>query len=93
MYVLVEHQKTYLNRRISEIQELKQALNIDDFEVAIRIGHKLKGNGETFGYPEISAIGNILELAAVTKDKNKINEAIEKLAQIVEESLDSLFRH
>ena len=87
MHILTEHKKKYLRRRLSEVEELRLSLKNDDFEIAINIGHKLKGNGETFGYPLISAIGISLENAAFSKDKIKLCEAIEELAQNVKENL------
>jgi HPt (histidine-containing phosphotransfer) domain-containing protein len=90
MHILVEHKKKYLSRRITEIEELKQSLNDNDFDIAINIGHRLKGNGETFGYPVISALGISLEQAAIIKDKEKLREVIEQLAINVEKSLKEI---
>jgi HPt (histidine-containing phosphotransfer) domain-containing protein len=90
MHILDEHKKKYLNRRIGEIEELKQSLSVDDFDVAINIGHRLKGNGETFGYPIISALGISLEQAGIAKDKVKLREAIELLEVNVEENLKEI---
>ncbi|MBC7540649.1 MAG: Hpt domain-containing protein [Bacteriovorax sp.] len=90
MHILDEHKKKYLNRRISEIEELKQSLGVDDFDIAINIGHRLKGNGETFGYPIISALGISLEQAGIAKDKVKLREAIKQLEVNVEENLKKI---
>ncbi|MDD4973004.1 MAG: Hpt domain-containing protein [Bacteriovorax sp.] len=90
MHILVEHKKKYLDRRKSEIEELKQSLNNNDFDIAINIGHRLKGNGETFGYPVISALGISLEQAGIVKDKEKLREVIEQLAKNVEQSLKEI---
>lgn len=90
MQILAEHKKKYLTRRMTEIEELKQCLSNDDFEVAINIGHRLKGNGETFGYPVISSIGITLEQAALAKDKTKLRDAIDRLAVNVEENLKKI---
>ena len=59
----------------------------DDFNIAIGIGHKLKGNGETFGYPLISQLGIEIEQAGIYKDKDKLTDAIEKLKFYVGENL------
>lgn len=90
MQILVEHKKKYLDRRIVEIEELKQGLCMDDFDIAIQIGHRLKGNGKTFGYPEISIIGITLEEAALARDKDKLRDAIDELVIHVEKNLKEI---
>ena len=87
MHILEEHKKKYLTRRLVEIEELKASLDADDFEFAKIIGHRLKGNGETFGYPRISLIGISIEKLAIAKDRVKLQQAINELAQHVEEDL------
>ena len=87
MHISVDHKKKYLSRRVIEIEELKQCLLNDDFNIAIGIGHKLKGNGETFGYPLISQLGIEIEQAGIYKDKDKLTDAIEKLKFYVGENL------
>jgi len=88
MHILVEHQIKYLNRRVAEIEELKVFLSNNQFDEIYIIGHKLKGNGATFGHEEIGEFGKILEIASLEKNKEKINETIELLAMYVEKSLN-----
>ncbi len=90
MEVLNEHKLKYLNRRVLELEELRNCLTSNNFEFAMMIGHKLKGNGETFGFPNISVIGNLLEKAALDKDRDKVQENIEKLALSVQEGFVAL---
>ena len=87
MQILAEQKLKYLSRRKTEIQQLRDSVSAGDFELAGEIGHRLKGNGGTFGYPQISAIGVSLEDASKAKDKNKLLESIEKLNLIIEEDL------
>lgn len=90
MEILAAQRLMYLNRRKIEIEELKQSLSRNDFDVAVNIGHRLKGNGETFGFPAIGKIGISLEAAAKAKDKEKLVESIEKLSLNVEENLKNI---
>jgi HPt (histidine-containing phosphotransfer) domain-containing protein len=90
MEILNEHKLKYLNRRMVEIKELKESLMNDDYEIAITIGHRLKGNGETFGYPRISSIGITLEQAALARNKEMLRTTIDELAQNVEENLKNI---
>lgn len=66
----------YLNRKAAEIEELKEGLSQMDYEVLFNIGHKLKGNGTTFGFSDISELGNFIEQAAINKDRIKLEEYI-----------------
>lgn len=77
----------YLTRRQTEVAQLKQSLGEDSFELALMIGHRLKGHGETFGFPHISNIGIQMELAAKEKDMAKLKETVNSLDQDIEENL------
>jgi HPt (histidine-containing phosphotransfer) domain-containing protein len=93
MVILVEHKKRYLGRRKVEIEELLNALDSNSFDMAIMIGHRLKGSGETFGYPVISELGTLLEAAAHAHDRERVDEIIEKLELIVEEESNAISNH
>lgn len=90
MHILPEHKKKYLQRRIEEIEQLNAGLNTNNLDVAISIGHRLKGNGETFGYPDISAIGIAMENAAHQNNKVEVKEQIDKLKIVVERGLKEI---
>lgn len=87
MHISIEHKKKYLHRRVDEIKDLKHCLDNEDFDIAFNIGHRLKGNGETFGYPLISVLGITIEQAAIAKDKIKLANAIVELEDNVKENL------
>lgn len=93
MQILKEHKVKYLNRRIAEIDELKKSLEDEDYNVAVTIGHRLKGNGETFGFPAISSLGMSMEEAGAAKDKEKLRAVINDLDSVVEENLMSILNH
>ncbi|MGZ3789802.1 MAG: Hpt domain-containing protein [Bacteriovorax sp.] len=90
MQIPIEHKLKYLHRRVGEIAELNDCLVSGNFEAAMMIGHRLKGNGETFGFPSISSIGMSLEQAAQERDKEKLKEFIEKLSANVNEKLKQI---
>ena len=77
----------YLTRRQTEVAQLKQSLVEDSFELALMIGHRLKGHGETFGFPHISDIGVQMELAAKEKDMPKLRETVKSLDESIEENI------
>lgn len=59
----------YLDRRGQDIQELKAALKSEDFVTVKAIGHKLKGNGASYGFENISNLG--LELMNASDKQSK----------------------
>jgi HPt (histidine-containing phosphotransfer) domain-containing protein len=90
MQISIEHKKKYLDRRLSEIEELNNSLINEHFDLAINIGHRLKGNGKTFGHPAISSIGIAIEKAAIAKDKAELSLAIECLDNYIKENLKEI---
>jgi HPt (histidine-containing phosphotransfer) domain-containing protein len=87
MEILKDQKLVYLTRRQTEVAQLKQSLVEDSFELALMIGHRLKGHGETFGFPLISSIGVQMELAAKEKDMAKLKETVASLDASIEENL------
>ncbi|MBC7430218.1 MAG: hypothetical protein H7336_16510 [Bacteriovorax sp.] len=82
-----EQKKVYLVRRQTEVGQLKDSLAHNSFELSQIIGHRLKGHGETFGFPQISIIGVSMEEAAIEGNMDKLKAAVESLGESVEENL------
>ena len=49
-----------------------------DFDQIEKMGHQLKGNGSTFGHPELTTIGKHLEEAAKIRDTESLNVALKE---------------
>ena len=62
----------FLVRKHAELDRLRAALEMSDFETIRRLGHDLKGAGEGFGFPELSILGAKFELAAPERDTTQI---------------------
>lgn len=77
----------YLTRRQAEVLQLKQSLDEESFDLALMIGHRLKGHGETFGFPYISSIGVQMELAAKEQDMSKVKDLVKSLDEAIEENM------
>lgn len=77
----------YLTRRQAEVIQLKQSLDEESFDLALMIGHRLKGHGETFGFPYISSIGVQMELAAKEQDMPKVKDLVRSLDEAIEENM------
>jgi HPt (histidine-containing phosphotransfer) domain-containing protein len=87
MEILKEQKLVYLTRRQSELAQLKQSVSENSFELAQIIGHRLKGHGETFGFPHISSIGVTMEKAAQEHDMEKLKLTIQNLNDSIEENI------
>jgi hypothetical protein len=62
------------------LNQLNEAYEKNDYKAIEMIGHKLKGGGGSVGYPEISEIGNELELSAIIKDNKAVKKHINELS-------------
>lgn len=90
MEILDEQKLKYLSRRERELAQLLAAVGDDLFTLATDIGHKLKGNGKTFGFPLISEIGMQIESAGISKNKDLILDGIAKLQAEVKNQLERI---
>lgn len=82
-----EQKLVYLTRRQTEVGQLKESLAQNSFELSQVIGHRLKGHGETFGFPDISEIGVSMEAAAVEQNIQKLKDIVQALDLRVQENL------
>lgn len=75
----------YLERRTREIEDCKTYLSNKQFTKIEKVGHQLRGNGVTFGYPELSKLGEWLEKSSHEQDIDSTQEALEELSRWVED--------
>ncbi len=66
----------YLERRELDIQALKIFALNDDFTSVAKLGHKLKGNGSSFGFDRISELGSLLMRSCENKNMLEIKKLI-----------------
>jgi CheY-like chemotaxis protein/HPt (histidine-containing phosphotransfer) domain-containing protein len=76
----------YLQGRRKDILTVLTALDSSDYERIRTVAHKMRGSGAGYGFPEITAIGQRLELAAENRDE----ESARKHAAELSEHLDAL---
>jgi HPt (histidine-containing phosphotransfer) domain-containing protein len=75
----------YLERRIRELEDCQRFLADKQFTKLEKVGHQLRGNGVTFGFPELSSIGIKLEQSSQDKDLPSTHEALQEFSRWVEE--------
>lgn len=69
----------YLEKRRADLQACQQALATGDFSPIELLAHRMKGNGATFGFPELSRIGGELEAAAQAQDRGRVAASLGEL--------------
>lgn len=79
MQVPLELKLNYLSRRIQDLQNLRESLEKNDFSVALRLGHQVKGNATTFEFPQMTHLGFQIEQAAKLQDKDSLSHLATKM--------------
>lgn len=77
--------KNYIQRRTHDLQACLYYFEQQKFSEIEKIAHKLKGNGKTFGHPEISEIGIRLEGAAKKTDSQRIRDILDQFLQWIDQ--------
>lgn len=84
---LIELIPDYLARRRQDLAVLRAFLcGRAPVDRVATIGHKLRGTGLSYGFPEIGKLGAALEEAARTKQVHRIARMVEELHRLVEEA-------
>jgi HPt (histidine-containing phosphotransfer) domain-containing protein len=79
----------YLARRTADVASLRALLERGDFSTIERRGHNMKGSGTTYGFPEISLIGERIEASARSKRREETATAISELETCVQSLHDA----
>lgn len=83
----IEVRKRYLERRAQDVETLRKQARENEFEEFCRVGHQLKGNAASFGYPELEKIGVDLESAGQARDLASAKRALDALEAWLETQL------
>jgi HPt (histidine-containing phosphotransfer) domain-containing protein len=69
----------FLEHRRGDIATIRAALATGDFETIRRLGHNMAGNGVSYGFPEMSAMGERLEAEANAGNESAVREELSTL--------------
>ncbi len=81
----------FLNNVRQNSPVISAALARADFDSIRSLGHNMKGTGTSFGFPQISEIGDELERAAKQEDADSVRNATAKLVHFLD-SVDVQYR-
>ncbi len=75
----------YLAAREADVSALRLAVKSGDWVHAARIGHRMKGTGEAYGFAEITRLGQSLHDACKAHDGVEAQRLTEALATYLRE--------
>ncbi|MCS6288872.1 MAG: response regulator [Nitrospira sp.] len=73
----------FLANRRTDLTMMQEALVQGDYEAIRTTGHRMKGLAGSFGFPDIGAVGQRLEQAARSHDREAIRRDLDGLATIL----------
>lgn len=74
----------YLEARRAELIELRECVRHCRLEKLSVLGHRLKGSGAGYGFPELTRLGAEIEDGATDQDLGRVAEAVRSLARYLE---------
>jgi HPt (histidine-containing phosphotransfer) domain-containing protein len=74
----------YLEGRRRDMLAVLAAVNKGDYEQIRAVGHKMRGSGAGYGFADITAIGQRLELAAESRDAEKVRNHVADLSEYLD---------
>jgi histidine phosphotransfer protein HptB len=74
----------FLTRKRTDLQTMKSALESGDLATIASLGHKIKGEGGSFGFDTLSEIGAALEQCGKRGDRDSAQQLVSDLSQYLE---------
>lgn len=82
--ILKPYIQSFLESVNSDLAKMKTAFQSNAFSEIRDIGHKIKGEGGTYGLDKISEIGKELQLAGEQEDSQTIESSLIALTEFLE---------
>ena len=83
--IIKELQKTYLASLPGKITALRELWQKGETKLLKTDYHKLKGTGRTYGLPEVTLIGEVLERICLLENRDLLNEAVPLSLELLHE--------
>lgn len=80
---LEEGAKRYIQSRKSEITRLFALVAEHDFEQVGFLAHNMKGTGTSYGFPDLTRLGRLIEAAAKSKNEAELGQQLPELEKYV----------
>ena len=74
----------FLTRKRADLEAMRGALSRGDLATIVSVGHKIKGEGGSFGFDTISEIGAALEQSGKKGDRASAQQLVSDLSEYLE---------
>ncbi len=74
----------FLKNRAKEVESLRVAIAASDFEQLRQIGHRMKGVGTSYGFPQVSEIGKGVEEGARSGNRASLDACVRQYADFLD---------
>ncbi len=91
--LLLESIPGYLERKDQDALDLESAVQRNDFSTIQTISHKLIGSGASYGFANISELGNLLQKTCASKDIQEASTLVQSLRQELIQIRKSVLSH
>ncbi|MBA3464331.1 MAG: diguanylate cyclase [Deltaproteobacteria bacterium] len=81
---MAHHIPRYLENRRTELLPVREAARVGDLAAVKAFGHKLKGSGGTFGFDDLSVLGDRLEQSAKDVNRTELLRVVDEIAWYLE---------
>jgi PAS domain S-box-containing protein len=80
----------FLAHKRADIGSIQQAISVADYKTLGHIGHKMKGEGGSYGFDAVTALGAVLERAALDQDLATARHTLDEFAAYLD-SVDVIY--
>jgi len=87
---LEEAAKHYIRSRKRELQQFGDLIEKADFGQIRRLAHNMKGTGTSYGFPDLTRIGKVMETSAKEENAADLSVALLELSRYVEDAESKL---
>jgi HPt (histidine-containing phosphotransfer) domain-containing protein len=80
----------FLEHKRADTGTIRAAIDRADYETISQIGHKMKGEGGSYGFDAVTEMGATLERAALDKDLDTARHTLDAITEYLE-SVDVVY--
>jgi PAS domain S-box-containing protein len=83
---LEEAAKHYIRSRKRELQQFVELIDKADYGQIRRLAHNMKGTGTSYGFPDLTRIGKVMETSAKEENASDLTATLIELSRYVQEA-------